>query len=182
MSRIRVGVSSDRQVNEGTWSIGRGTALDPEATVYRLDTGAPEGLDAYWPIGDKILFVLDEPLMPRVGDAAYGYALNSVPLGNRTTSRVSASGAMPASRTELGDVHRHGPASRAASGQAPQEEARGALDLEARIRRHAVRDRGRQRLLGGGEGVEQIQRGLPWHELVVPLHQELEAGCSLALP
>ena len=84
MSRIRVGVSDDRQVNEGTWSLGRGTALDPEATVYRLDTGAPEGLDAYWTIGDEILFVLDEQLMPRVGDAAYGYALNSVPLGNRT--------------------------------------------------------------------------------------------------
>ncbi len=81
MSRIRVGVSNDRQVNEGTWSIEHGTALDPEATVYRLDTGAPEGLDAYWPIGDEILFVLDEQLMPRVGDAAYGYALNSVPLG-----------------------------------------------------------------------------------------------------
>ena len=83
MSRIRVGVSNDRQVNEGTWSIEQGTALDPEATVYRLDTGAPEGLDAYWPIGDDILFVLDEQLMPRVGDAAYGYALNSVPLGKR---------------------------------------------------------------------------------------------------
>jgi hypothetical protein len=81
MSRVRVGVSSDRHVNEGTWSITRGTALDPEATLYRLDTGAPEGLDAYWPIGDDILFILDEQLLPRVGDAAYGYALNSVPLG-----------------------------------------------------------------------------------------------------
>jgi len=38
MSRIRVGVSNDRQVNEGTWSIGQGMALDPDATVYRLDT------------------------------------------------------------------------------------------------------------------------------------------------
>ena len=85
MSRIRVGVSNDRQVNEGTWSIEQGTALDPEATVYRLDTGAPEGLDVYWPIGDEILFVLDEQLMPRVGDAAYGYALNSVPLGTRNS-------------------------------------------------------------------------------------------------
>jgi NlpE N-terminal domain len=83
MSRVRVGVSDDREVNEGTWSIGRGTALDSEATVYRLDTGAPDGLDVYWPIGDEILFVLDEQLMPRVGDTAYGYALNSVPLGKR---------------------------------------------------------------------------------------------------
>jgi hypothetical protein len=81
MSRIRVGVSSDRQVNDGTWSIHQGTALDPEATVYRLDTGAPDGLDAYWAVGHDILFILDEQLMPRVGDAAYGYALNSVPLG-----------------------------------------------------------------------------------------------------
>ena len=81
MSRVWVGVSSDRHVNEGTWGIEQGTALDPQATVYRLETGAPEGLDAYWPIGDDILFILDEELMPRVGDAAYGYALNSVPLG-----------------------------------------------------------------------------------------------------
>lgn len=81
MSRVWVGVSSDRHVNEGTWGIEQGTALDPQATVYRLETGAPEGLDAYWPIGDDILFILDEQLMPRVGDAAYGYALNSVPLG-----------------------------------------------------------------------------------------------------
>ena len=81
MSRIRVGVSNDRHVNQGTWSIEQGTSLDPEATIYRLDTGAPDGLDAYWPVGEDILFILDERLMPRVGDAAYGYALNSVPLG-----------------------------------------------------------------------------------------------------
>ncbi|MFE5670431.1 hypothetical protein ACFQ58_02370 [Agromyces sp. NPDC056523] len=86
MSRIRVGEGDDREVDRGRWSIGQGTALDPDATVYRLETGAPEGLDLYWAIGDDILFMLDEQGMPRVGDAAYGYALNRIPLGERTVA------------------------------------------------------------------------------------------------
>jgi hypothetical protein len=55
--------------------------LDPAATTYRLETGAPEHLREYWPVGDDILFLLGEDRMPRVGDAAYGYALNSIPIG-----------------------------------------------------------------------------------------------------
>jgi len=79
MSVIRVGVSDEREVHEGTWSIDTGTGLDPAATVYRLDRGAPEGLRDYWSIGGEILFVLDSDLMPRVGDAANGFALNRIP-------------------------------------------------------------------------------------------------------
>ncbi len=40
MSRVHVAVSDDRTVNTGTWSITNGTSLDPDATVYRLDSGA----------------------------------------------------------------------------------------------------------------------------------------------
>ena len=38
------------------------------------------------PIGEDILFILDENRMPRVGDAAYGYALNSIPIGLRNVT------------------------------------------------------------------------------------------------
>lgn len=83
MSIVRVGVGDERETHEGTWSEALGTGLDPEATVYRLETGAPGHLRDYWPIGDDLLFLLDEEGMPRVGDAAYGYVLNSIPIGQR---------------------------------------------------------------------------------------------------
>ena len=83
MSIVRVGVGDERETHEGTWSEARGTGLDPDATVYRLDSGAPDHLRGYWPIGDDLLFLLDEEGMPRVGDAAYGYVLNSIPIGQR---------------------------------------------------------------------------------------------------
>jgi hypothetical protein len=85
ISIIRVGVSDERETHEGTWSIAQGMGLDPEATVYRLDPGAPEHLRSYWPVGEDILFLLDEDDMPRVGDAAYGYALNRIPIGQTVT-------------------------------------------------------------------------------------------------
>jgi len=81
ISIVRVGVGDDRETHEGTWTEAKGTGLDPEATVYRLDRSAPDHLRAFWPIGDDILFVLDQGGMPRVGDEAYGYALNSVAIG-----------------------------------------------------------------------------------------------------
>lgn len=80
MSRVHVAVSDERTVNTGTWSIEQGTALDPDATVYRLDTGAPAEFQLFWAIGDDILYVLDDDLTPRVGDAAYGYSLNRIPI------------------------------------------------------------------------------------------------------
>ena len=81
MSILRVGVSDDRETHEGTWTVAKGTGLDPDATIYRFDSGAPDYVRAFWPIGDDILFVLDQVRMPRVGDGAYGYALNRVPIG-----------------------------------------------------------------------------------------------------
>lgn len=83
ISVVRVGVGNDRETHEGTWTVARGTGLDPQATVYQLDTGAPEHLRQYWPVGHNILYLLDKDKMPRVGDAAYGYALNSIPIGQK---------------------------------------------------------------------------------------------------
>jgi hypothetical protein len=85
VSIVRVGVSDARETLEGTWSVGQGMGLDPDATTYRLDSGAPEHLQNYWPVGEDILFLLDEDDMPRVGDAAYGFALNRIPIGQTNT-------------------------------------------------------------------------------------------------
>lgn len=79
MARIYVGRGNDRTINEGNWSITRGTSLDPQAVVYQLDGGAPEEFQSFWAIGADILFILDENLNPRVGTAGYGYALNRQP-------------------------------------------------------------------------------------------------------
>lgn len=96
ISIIRVGVSDARETHEGSWIEGQGTRLDPEATTYLLDAGAPRHLRAYWAVGDDILFLLDDG-MPRVGDAAYGYALNSIPIGRSSPASLRAAG--PASRS-----------------------------------------------------------------------------------
>jgi hypothetical protein len=79
MSIVRVGVSDEREVRQGEWQIETGTALDAEATVYRLG-GAPDLLTEYWAVGEDLLLILDGDRSPRVGDAAYGYTLNRVPL------------------------------------------------------------------------------------------------------
>ena len=88
MSRVFVGVGNIRHVSQGTWTITHGTKLDPQAVVYQLDSNAPQEFRSYWVIGKDILFILDQDMKPRLGDAAYGYALNRVPLGqNRVPSK-----------------------------------------------------------------------------------------------
>ena len=89
MSIVRVAVSDDREVHQGEWRTESGTALDPDATVYRLD-GVPEHLSAYWAVGDDLLLMLDGDGMPRVGDAGYSYTLNSTPLRTGGASPVSS--------------------------------------------------------------------------------------------
>lgn len=82
ISIIRVGTGDNtRETHKGTWTVTQGTALDPEATVYQLDTSAPDHLRTFWPVGNKILYLLDQTRMPRPGDAAYGYALTNIPIG-----------------------------------------------------------------------------------------------------
>lgn len=85
MSIVRVGVSDEREVHGGEWGIETGTPLDAEATVYRLDSGAPDHLRWFWALGDDLLLLLDAEREPRVGDAAYSYTLNSIPLGRMVT-------------------------------------------------------------------------------------------------
>lgn len=76
LARVGVGTGNDRITNAGTLTITHGTALDPQASVYQLDSNAPQEFRSYWAIGQDILFILDQDMAPRVGDAAYSYVLN----------------------------------------------------------------------------------------------------------
>jgi hypothetical protein len=80
MARVYVAKGNERTVNEGAWSVARGTKLDPQAPLVQLDGNAPAEFRAFWVIGENILFILDRDLSPRVGTAGYGYALNRVNL------------------------------------------------------------------------------------------------------
>lgn len=76
MARVYVAKGDDRTVNKGIWTVTHGTKLDPQAIVYQLDSNAPQEFRSFWAIGQDILFILDQDMNPRVGDAGYGYALN----------------------------------------------------------------------------------------------------------
>ena len=76
MSRVYVGKSDDRLTNSGNLLVTLGTSLDPTHTVYQLSSGAPPEFQWFWRVNDDLLFVLDQNLEPRVGDAGYGYVLN----------------------------------------------------------------------------------------------------------
>lgn len=78
MSRIFVGKGNERTTNKGQLTTEAGTQLDSLAIVYQLDSNAPEEFKLFWKISEDILFILDKNLMPRVGDAGYGYVLNRV--------------------------------------------------------------------------------------------------------
>jgi len=78
MARVYVAKGNDRTINTGTWTIIRGTSLDSQAVVYRLDANAPDEFQYFWVIGKDILFILDQEMNPRVGTAGYSYALNRI--------------------------------------------------------------------------------------------------------
>ncbi|MBI5149407.1 MAG: copper resistance protein NlpE N-terminal domain-containing protein [Candidatus Omnitrophica bacterium] len=78
LARVGVGTGNDRITNAGTLTITHGTALDPQASVYQLDLNAPQEFRSYWAIGQDILFILDQDMNPRVGDASYSYVLNRI--------------------------------------------------------------------------------------------------------
>ncbi len=78
MARVYVGKNNDRLTNSGNIVVKQGTALDSTHIVYQLSTGAPSEYQLYWKVTNDILFVLDENLTPRVGDAGQGYVLNRI--------------------------------------------------------------------------------------------------------
>jgi hypothetical protein len=80
LARVYVAANPEgaRMTVGGAVSVSRGTKLDPSATVYRLDENAPLEFQAYWVIGQDILFILDKDLNPRVGTASWSYVLNRI--------------------------------------------------------------------------------------------------------
>ncbi|HTE25717.1 copper resistance protein NlpE N-terminal domain-containing protein [Flavitalea sp.] len=78
MSRIYVGDSDERVSNSGIVDISQGTSLDTSHIVYQLTTGAPADYQSFWKIDETLLFILDANMVPKVGDAGYGYVLNRI--------------------------------------------------------------------------------------------------------
>lgn len=76
MARVYVGKGNDRLTNEGTVNVTQGTSLSPQHAVYQLTTNAPTEYKIFWRINADLLFILNEDLTPRVGDAGHGYVLN----------------------------------------------------------------------------------------------------------
>jgi hypothetical protein len=76
----RVYVSADpegaRSIATGPVATGRGTRLDPNATIVRLDEKVPAEFRSYWRVDENIFFLLDQDLAPRVGTASWSYVLN----------------------------------------------------------------------------------------------------------
>lgn len=79
MGRIYVGKNNDRLTNSGDMKVTQGTSLDSLHIVYQLTSGAPSEFRSFWKINDDLLFILDENLTPKVGDAGEGYVLNRIP-------------------------------------------------------------------------------------------------------
>lgn len=69
-------VINRRNIIEGSWTIVKGTAADPNALVYLLDPGKP-GYTLYLMKGDdNVLFFLDKQRNLLVGDSLFSYTLN----------------------------------------------------------------------------------------------------------
>lgn len=69
-----------RTSREGPWVIGRGSAADPGAVVYRLDPGHPESSLSLLRADESVLLLLDDDLDVLVGDASWSYVLNRTDL------------------------------------------------------------------------------------------------------
>ena len=79
MARVYVAKDENGRItNTGNISISNSTISDAIITVYNLTTGAPEDFRHFWKINDSLIFILDNNLQPRVGDASYGYVLNRI--------------------------------------------------------------------------------------------------------
>lgn len=78
LARVMVGKNNDRLETYGSLSQKTGTGLDPRAVYLQFDDQAPPDFKNFWVIGEHLLFILDERLMPKVGDESHGYVLNRI--------------------------------------------------------------------------------------------------------
>jgi hypothetical protein len=77
---------AQRAATTGTWTMRKGVAGYPDATVYVLDANADSRVRHFWAVDEDILLVLDADMRPKVGTAAWGYMLgrDTRPYGPRT--------------------------------------------------------------------------------------------------
>ena len=64
---------------EGTWSVTRGAATDPNATVYQLNPTQTQPALLLWKGDANVLFFLNQAREPLIGHADFSYTLNRVP-------------------------------------------------------------------------------------------------------
>lgn len=77
LATVNVGEGDDaRTVTQGAWEHARGTKDYPQADVFELDANAPEALRRLWRVSDDALLPLDAAMLPRAGNASWGYMLS----------------------------------------------------------------------------------------------------------
>jgi hypothetical protein len=65
-----------RTTREGTWAVVRGTKVDPEAIVYKLDLGGAQAAVYFLKADENHLMLLDREGNLLVGDALWSYTLS----------------------------------------------------------------------------------------------------------
>lgn len=76
LDQVKVGLSNDRLVHTGPWSIRAGVQGYPDGVVYALDSAADPSLQSFWRVTDDIVLVLDPAGRPKSGNAAWGFMLS----------------------------------------------------------------------------------------------------------
>lgn len=63
---------------EGKWTIVKGTASKPQATVYQLQDNRTDQTISFLKLNNDLLHLLDSDLRLMIGSAAWSYTLNKV--------------------------------------------------------------------------------------------------------
>ena len=79
LHRIYVGQGDDVTTTEGKWTISRGTAADPDAIVYELDSNTPQEFRSFFVADDNILLFLDQDRRLMVGNPSESFTLSRRP-------------------------------------------------------------------------------------------------------
>lgn len=76
LERIGVGLSDERHVTRGPWTLATGSAVDPGASIVNLAGDTPAEYAHYQRVGETLLLLLDDNLQPRVGNAEHSFTLS----------------------------------------------------------------------------------------------------------
>jgi hypothetical protein len=67
-----------RAAREGTWTLSRGSATEPNAIIYQLNATQTQPALFLLKGDDNVLFILDQNRVPMVGHQEFSYTLNRV--------------------------------------------------------------------------------------------------------